>query len=148
MSALTLLIESLFLSKCLSFTSHILPAFNTSVLMSIKEVKNNWILKKLKSPHFKKTHITLQSFTPWELLCFLQRRLTPVTVITEAICPQHMIRTTFPPPWPGRAVCLTLVSGDPLRSREFKYWCKTLHNDCQMVTTLSTWIPSQPQMGT
>ena len=104
--------------------------------------------KETKISTFQENTDNTTSFTPWEPLCFLQRRLTSVTVITEAICPQHMIRTTCPPPWPGRAVCLILVSGDPLRSRELKYWCKTLHNDCQMVATLSTWVPSQPQMGT
>lgn len=72
MSALTLLTESFFLSKCLNFTSHILPAFNTSVLMSVKEVKNNWILKKLNSPHFKKTQVTLPPLTLGNSSVFLK----------------------------------------------------------------------------
>lgn len=104
--------------------------------------------KETKLSTFQENTGNTTSFNPWELLCFLKRRLTSVTVITEAICPQHMIRTTFPPPWSGGAVCLILLSGYPLWSREFKYWCKTLHNDCQMVATLSIWVPSQPQMGT
>lgn len=55
--------------------------------MSIQEMKDNWILKKLNSPLFKKTQVEYFPYPLGAPFWILRGRLMSVAAITEALSP-------------------------------------------------------------